>query len=114
MRHFDKDGFGYKLVDDADGFVQYIDTPAVAFSYDANEKTGVLHKYGELERLEVWAEGVRRTYTAAGLPDLAQEIIVLGAKTFPVEYLNRCIDISGYVGVLYTQLLESQARQQHG
>jgi hypothetical protein len=96
----------YALVDEDDRIHWAGEEIAIAFSFDPNEDHGIqgtLHKHGDPEKVMKWAETHRKKLTEAGLPDLANEIIVITGK-FQLEEINKMLSISGYVGNFYKNL----------
>lgn len=74
---------------------------SIAFSKDDGMWT--LHKHGRKESVQHWYDLVTRNYRARGLSDIANEMVMVTGK-FPVEELNKCIDISGYIRTMCKKL----------
>jgi len=84
---------------------------------------GILHKHGSPENVNKWAIATRKKFAEAAKDynlhkyltnigistspidynQMAEDIVVIEGK-FTVEELQKCIDISGYVGKFYERL----------
>lgn len=71
------------------------DEVAICFSMD-NGMT-CLHKHGSPEKVNKWYEETRKKYIAHGLRHEADSLLIISGK-FPVEELNKMLDITGYIG----------------
>jgi len=97
---FDKDEYGYKLVDnDYNKIIMRIKEPCICFSYSTS-LGGCLHKFGDYDLVKDWYDTARKKYIDAEYPNEAEELKLLYGS-IPVEELNKCIEISGYIGKLY-------------
>ena len=76
-------------------------TDTVAIAFDAS--TGVLHEHGSPTRIHSWATTARRRLRAAGALDSANDIVVVSGP-LPVDEINKCLQISGYCGRMFTRL----------
>lgn len=89
----------YSLISaDEDIIINEIDEVAIAFSKD--EEIWTLHKHGRKEYIEEWFGRIIKIYRDA---DIANNMVMISGK-FPVEELNRCLDIAGYVKVMCKKL----------
>lgn len=79
----------------------------VAFCYDA--KHSVLIKHGEPEKVEKYFSNMVKLYSKFGLQDVAadQELLIL-PNGFPVEEINKCLDICDYIGILAKRIKYDQ------
>ena len=69
---------------------------AVAFTTAPNGMMWTMHKHGPPELVNRWARIARSKYIEDGLNDIAKELVVIEGK-FPVEEINKIIEISGYI-----------------
>jgi len=89
---------------------------AVAFSYHPNE--AVLYKHGDPELVEKWYREILRRFRLVAnqfikfstfeeevkfWQDELESIKLIRGK-FPVDELNKCLSISGYIGRFYERL----------
>jgi hypothetical protein len=77
----------------------------VSLAFDRDE--GVLHKHGAPAMVEAWQKGTQAKLRASGLTDMADSIVVITGR-FELDDLNRCLTHTGYVGTLYTRLLNNE------
>ena len=75
------------------------DTVAIAFDL----RTGELHEHGSPQRIHSWATNTRRRLRAAGALESANDIVVVSGP-LPVDEINKCLQISGYCGRMFTRL----------
>ena len=75
------------------------DTVAIAF----DRSTGELHQHGSPTRIQSWATGARRRLRAAGAIDIANDIVVVSGP-LPVDELNKCLWVNGYVRRMFKRL----------
>jgi len=100
---FDKDEYGYKLVDIHDNkTIRYIDEPCICFSY-TKTLGGCLHKFGDYKLVKEYYDSARQAYINIGFPQEAADLKIIHGM-LPIEELNKCIEISGYVGKLYEKI----------
>ena len=76
-------------------------TELVAIAFDAH--TGEVHQHGNPTRIQTWAAMTRRRLRAAGAQEEANDIVVVSGP-LPVEELNKCLWISGYVRRMFKRL----------
>ena len=76
-------------------------TELVAIAFDAH--TGHVHQHGNPMRIHSWATMTRRRLRAAGAQAEANDIVVVSGP-LPVEEINKCLGISGYVRRMFQRL----------
>jgi len=76
-------------------------TDTVAIAFDAY--TGEVQQHGNPTRIHSWAIMTRRRLRAAGAQAQANDIVVISGP-LPVEELNKCLWIRGYVRGLFKRL----------
>lgn len=105
MLHYRMEGTEYALVDEDDCIHWAGEEVAVAFTYclDDQGMEGILHKQGNPEKVNDWAEKTRKKLADAGHLDMANEIVVVSGR-IPLEDLNKMIEISGYIGIWYKRM----------
>ena len=118
----------YKLSDFSSEYILYdqntgsvlgcMDEVAIAFTYDPEASApglrGTLHKHGYPSRVNKWAKNACKKYVAAGLHDMAEQIIVIQGR-FPLEELDKILNIAGYIGTFYEKHFKPETfRQLHG
>lgn len=108
MCHYEYKNNQYHLIDDRTGEILYAsDEIAIAFSYDKETKEGILYKHGSTELVSKWVQKTRKKFQNAGLHDIANEIIMIFGKINIYE-LNKCLNISGYIGKFYEKNLDKR------
>ena len=75
------------------------DTIALAFDKEA----GVLFRHGAPDKVNEWAEAAMKRMRASGLTDWADSLVVVTGR-FPLEEVNKCLSITGYVSSFYKKL----------
>ncbi|MDD2545865.1 MAG: hypothetical protein PHI55_06215 [Burkholderiaceae bacterium] len=75
------------------------DTVAIAF----DQYTGELHQHGSPTRIHSWASNTRRRLRAAGALEVANDIVVVSGP-LPVDELNKCLWVQGYVARMFRRL----------
>ncbi|MDD2714010.1 MAG: hypothetical protein PHU77_13920 [Simplicispira sp.] len=76
-------------------------TDIVAIAFDVY--TGEVHQHGNPTRIQSWATMTRRRLRAAGAQAEANDIVVVSGP-LPVEELNKCLWIKGYVRRMFQRL----------
>jgi hypothetical protein len=76
-------------------------TDLVAIAFDVH--TGEIHQHGSPTRIQSWATMTRRRLRAAGAQAEANDIVVVSGP-LPVEELNKCLGITGYVRRMFQRL----------
>ena len=76
-------------------------TDTVAIAFDA--RTGELREHGSPTRIHSWANNTRRRLRAAGAQQEANDIVVVSGP-LPVDELNKCLWVSGYVRRMFSRL----------
>ena len=76
-------------------------TDTVAIAFDAH--TGEVHQHGSPTRIQSWANNTRRRLRAAGAQDMANDIVVVSGP-LPVDELNKCLWVRGYVRRMFSRL----------
>lgn len=101
---FGKNNTGWVITDNVNMIAYPIEKPALCFSYhpDMGGIKGTLHKFGEAARIEAYFKRTHKLYVESGLEKEAEELIYMDfEESFDVEELNKCIEITGYVALLY-------------
>lgn len=80
-------------------------TDEVALAIDIAE--GVLHKHGIPENVSSWNAVASKKMRDAGMDEWADNLVVV-TGAFPVEEINKCLEISGYAKVFYEKLMSNQ------
>lgn len=99
MLQYHKEAEKYQLKNDGRPEGQPLSEVAIAF----DAKTGVLHKHGHIQYVSNWVAKTTASLRASGWDNLADDLVVIEGK-FPVEELNKCLGISGYVADLYAAM----------
>lgn len=76
-------------------------TDQVAIAFDLG--TGEVHQHGSPSRIHSWALSTRRRLRAAGALEEANDIVVVSGP-LPVDELNKCLWIRGYVARMFHRL----------
>lgn len=76
-------------------------TDLLAVAFDAD--TGELHQHGTPTRIQSWAMNQRRRLRAAGQLQKARGLVVISGP-FPVEEINKCLRVDGYVRRMFERL----------
>ncbi len=69
----------------------------------ATTHTGKVHQHGSPTRIQSWANNTRRRLRAAGAQQEANDIVVVSGP-LPVDELNKCLWVSGYVRRMFSRL----------
>jgi len=104
-----KDG-EYYLVYDGSSEPDYYIGPeiSIAFTFEAAEKIGILHKHGRPDMVNQWANVYRKKLSDVN-NKWANEMTVVTGK-IPLEELSKMIEISGYIGRWYKQKLKDEEK----
>lgn len=73
----------------------------VSLAFD--KEAGVLMKHGSKEMVSAWLSDAQEKLRSGGAHDLAEQLIMVTGR-FPVDELNKCISISGYIGKLWMRM----------
>jgi hypothetical protein len=102
----------------ADGKESYtINKPAICLSYHPDmdykvDSVGIratLHKFGEAARVRAYFEKTHKLYMESGLEREANELVYMDFEdSFDVNELNKCIEITGYVALLYERSISNE------
>lgn len=76
----------------------------ISIVFTANQDMWTLLKHGKTELVEKWYDSIKKQYRELGVDDFANELILLTGK-FPVDELNKCIQITGYVKKMYKKFV---------
>jgi len=76
-------------------------TDTVAIAFDMH--TGQVHQHGSPTRIQSWASNMRRRLRAAGAQEVANDIVVVSGP-LPVDELNKCLWVRGYVRRMFSRL----------
>lgn len=76
-------------------------TDIVAIAFDLY--TGEVREHGNPTRIHSWASNTRRRLRAAGAQAEANDIVVISGP-LPVDELNKCLGIKGYVQRMFRRL----------
>ena len=76
-------------------------TDLVAIAFDLG--TGEVCQHGSPTRIHSWAMSTRRRLRAAGALEEANDIVVISGP-LPVDELNKCLWIKGYVARMFQRL----------
>ena len=93
--HFTKDGDNYAYwVDDE----KLYETPEIAIAFSVCDSGAVMHKHGKPEYVRKWVSRVTSALIAADETDLAMEYQVISSSAWPLEDLDKIVQIAGYIG----------------
>jgi hypothetical protein len=87
-----------------------IKKPAICFSYhpELGPIRATLLKFGEAERVKSYFEMTYKRYLNAGLELEAEELVYMEFDNcFDVNELNKCIENTGYVALLYERSMSN-------
>lgn len=70
------------------------------------DKDGVLLKYGEADKVEAYYKEVRELYNTNGFTDMANDLVFVSSDKWPVEEIDKFINITGYIGLWYKREME--------
>lgn len=108
MYLFGKDKKGWYIAHN--GKYQYsIKKPAICLSYhpDRGPIRGTLLKFGSSGEVRTYFENTARKYADAGLTKEASELVYMDFEdTYDVKDLNKCIEVPGYVALLYERSVD--------
>lgn len=92
---------GGQYVLTVDGVPQTAPADTVALGFD--KKDGTLFKHGKPETVSQWTVTAAGKLREAGLQDWADDLVMVEGR-FPLEEINKCLDISGYCKVFFAKL----------
>jgi len=98
MYKYEFDGFEYYLVDDNGDTIDRMEEVGICFDSDGD----VLLKHGQPERVYKYYHDTIVKFS--DFPDLFKITFIQGK--FPVDEVNKCLDISGYIGIFYKKLVK--------
>lgn len=93
-----KDG-EYVLHDGDEQIMPGLQEVSIAF----DSENGTLHKHGDPEIVGAWLSNTKKVLVAGGAQSMADELISITGR-FPLEELNKCLSINGYIGRMYKKL----------
>lgn len=73
-----------------------MDEVAISFSKDEDPSMWTLHKHGTPKAVQEWHDNTVMRFRKAGHYDIVNDMVMISGK-FPVDELNKCIEISGYI-----------------
>ncbi len=103
---------------------------SLCFSYNPNNNIkGTLHKHGSPKHVQKWYDATLKKFktaskdhnlhqklTNAGFPtnsnnyiEMAKALIIITGK-FQIEFLNKCINNTGFIGTAYTNLIKNSKK----
>lgn len=97
----------YVLHDGEDPIGPVMDEVAIAFDLES----GTLHKHGSPEMVRAWCKKSSDKLIQAGFPEMAGDLVVIAGR-FPVEELNKCLSITGYVRRMYDRASSGEISSQ--
>lgn len=96
-------GSDYCLHDGDEPIGKLLNEVAIAFDLES----GTRHKHGDPVLVNAWHQKVSNEYRQAGLAEIADDLVVITGR-FPVDEINKCLDISGYVLRMYRRMLAGE------
>ena len=106
----DDDYYKYRLYEIETGeTVHLLDEVGICFSYEQDQERsirGTLLKHGDSKMVKEYYEEAHRKFKEAGLRKMSEELRYIEGK-FDVEELNKIIEITGYVGKFYEDLIQN-------
>lgn len=100
---FEKNNKGeWLLVNGKESYV--VKKPAICLSYhpELGPIKATLLKFGDAARIKAYFEKTHKLYQDAGLQQEADGLVYMDFEdSFDVNELNKCIEITGYVALLY-------------
>jgi hypothetical protein len=96
----------YVLTEDGRPIGRVLDE--VSLALDIEEHT--LHKHGAPEMVQAWLQRTQAKLRAGGAEEMANRMVCLTGR-FPLEELNRCLQVSGYAGRLYLKAMAGELAQ---
>lgn len=77
---------------------------AIAYAYHPDlDIKGTLHKHGHPESVKAWYDKAVSAYRQAGFPEIAEQLFYAEGP-ISVEQLNKCLNVTGYVGKLHEEI----------
>jgi len=99
---YEFDGFDYLLIDDNGDTIDRMDEVSVCF----DKTDSVLLKHGDPKKVYKYYEETRRKIALLNDFDggMLFDICFIQGR-FPVEEVNKCLDICDYVGIFYKKMI---------
>lgn len=98
----------YAYILNADQYVYTIDgepqtalADTIAICFDKED--GTLHKHGTPEKVSAFSASTAAKLRNAGMHDWADNLVIVEGR-FPLEELNKCLDITGYCKEFFRKL----------
>lgn len=91
--HFKKSAGEFRFVADDDHEIYVCDE--LAFGFDL--ETGTLHKHGDRESVEAWAETSRKVFREHNLKGMADALVVVSSRDWDEETVNKFVSIPGNI-----------------
>lgn len=85
------------------GHIVYM-ADTLAFLYSKTDHGSCLLKHGPADAINAHYQALRTRYLDAGLQDLLEDFVVVEARDWPVDEIQKFLDISGYIGVYLDRL----------
>lgn len=79
----------------------------LAFVFDKDG--GVLHKYGENDKIEAYYKEVKQLYKVNGMKDMADNLVLVSSDKWPVDLIDKFLNCSGYIGKWYEEEMKKAA-----
>lgn len=100
---YEYDGFDFTLVNDNGDVIDRMDEIGICF----DKRDSVLLKHGQPERVHKYYQEIKEKI--APINEYEDEIlfdICFISGKFPVEEINKCLDICDYVGTFYKKTMK--------
>lgn len=72
-----------------------------------DDRTGTLHKHGDPNMVAKWHKNAAEKFKSAGFDEMAHSLVMIMGR-FPLDELNKCLDISDYAGRFYQKVLAGE------
>lgn len=94
----------YVLMYDGNPAIPPMKQVAILYTDSKDLPNMVLHKHGSVEHVLAHYDRMRNAYKAAGFAKEAMELKIFRSDRIPVDELNKCLEITGYVGQMVRQM----------
>jgi hypothetical protein len=77
---------------------------SLAFCFDKDG--GILHRWGEEDKIQAYFKEVQSLYLNKGLQGMADNLVIVSSDKWPLDLIDKFLGCSGYIGKWYDEELE--------
>ena len=73
-----------------------------------DKSSGTMLKHGSYYNVEARFIAIQDSYRTHGMPDMADDIVLLDVSDVDIEEINKCLSITGYAKKVYDRFTEAK------